>query len=176
MTDVLFGPKTPAPATYKEADLLAMLDARYGRTYANGPNEALRHVGAPHVRLDPGFSQRGQRIADYIAIDTWASSGYALHGHEVKVTRSDLLAELRQPEKAEAFARYCDYWWLVIPTKELLRPTDAIPETWGVMVVVAGSKLRVLRSARRCIPEPMPPSLVASFARSVAHARMRAAQ
>ncbi len=151
----------------READLLAGLAVRYGRLSTNGTSTTLRYVGAPHVRLHPGAMGPG-RVADFLAVDTWQSSGYALHGHEVKVTRSDWLAELRQPDKAEAFRRYCSRWWLVVPTLDIVR--DDLPDGWGLMLAWR-TRTRVVRPAPRLDPEPVPGHLLASFARAVASHR-----
>lgn len=154
----------------RERDMLDRLAARYGKLYSNGPWSGLRHVGARHVRLHPGFGP--QRIADYLAVDTWRSSGYAIHGHEVKVSRSDWLAELADPGKAEAIARYCTYWWLVVSDRSIVR--DDLPDGWGLMVA-RGAGLAAIVQPRKRTPEPAPPHLVASFARAIAHADLRSA-
>lgn len=49
----------------------------------------------------------GGRYADVVAVNLWSSRGYAIHGFELKVSRSDWLRELKQPEKAEPIFRYC---------------------------------------------------------------------
>src|SRR3546814_12197781 len=76
---------------------------RYGNGY--------RWAYAEHVKSETGFAiHKKLRVADAIAIDCWTSKGQEIHGHEVKVSRSDWLAELRDPDKAEAFRPYVNRW------------------------------------------------------------------
>ena len=142
-----------------------MLD-RLRERYSADPGNGSRYVYAEHVRSKLGFADRSAalRTADFIAADKWPSS-MALHGHEVKVSRSDWLVELRDPDKAEAFRRYMHYWWLVVPRADIVR--DDLPEGWGLMVLSNG-RLRVKKSAPRLDPEPLPLDMAISFAYAAA--------
>lgn len=71
----------------------------------------------------------GTRYADAVAINLWSSRGHAIHGFEIKVSRSDWLRELKNPEKAEPVYRYCDHWW-VVTTKDVIKPGE-LPTNWG---------------------------------------------
>lgn len=73
-----------------------------------------------------------RRYADAVAMNLWPSRGLALHGFEVKVSKSDWKNELNQPAKAEAVAKYCDFWWVVAP-EGIVSPVD-LPAPWGLMV------------------------------------------
>lgn len=141
-----------------EREMLDLLHARYGAQYGNG----IRYVCAEHVRNKAGFD--ATRTADFIAMDVWPSSGLLVHGHEVKVTRSDWLRELADPGKADAFMRYVDRWWLVVPHQRVVR--DDLPAGWGLLVRRNG-RLAVARPAPPLAPEPMPRSLLAPLLRSV---------
>lgn len=141
-----------------ERDILDQLHRRYGRTTMG----ARRYAVAEHVRNRP-FDP--VRIADFIAVDNWKTGGYALHGHEVKVSRSDWLTELRAPEKAEVFKRHMDYWWLVVSDRSIVRPGE-LPTGWGLLIS-CGPYLQVSHPAPRLEPEPMPRELLVSLARSV---------
>jgi hypothetical protein len=110
-----------------EAEMIRLLGQRYNVDAGNGP----RYVGAPHVRSHAGFDAR--RTCDYVAMDMWPSKGLALHGHEVKVSRSDWLRELKDPSKSAEFMQHCDYWWLVCP-RGVAQP-DELPQGWGMLVV-----------------------------------------
>ena len=158
-------PPPPPPPNVREADVIAALKRRYGKISVNGDSRTLRFVGAPHVRLHPGAYGPG-RVVDYLAVDTWRSSRYALHGHEVKVSRSDWLTELRDPDKADAFRRYCRRWWLVVPDTSIVR--DDLPDGWGLMVLGPRGGVRVAQPAPQLDPEPIPGHLLASFARAIA--------
>lgn len=131
MSDTLFDVTTPTEDTpapkMTERQLLDALHAKLD-SEAQG-NGGHRWIIAEHVRSSAGFDAR--RTADALAIDTWPSKGLELHGFEVKCSRSDWLAELRQPDKAETFRRFCDRWWLVTSDRSIVR--DDLPGGWGHM-------------------------------------------
>lgn len=144
----------------REHHMLRLLTERYMAVHGNG----IRYVAASHVRSHAGFDAR--RTADFIAMDLWPSKGLALHGHEVKVSRSDWLTELKDPEKAMEFIPYMDYWWLVVSDAKIVRPGE-LPDGWGLMAK-NGTGLIVKRQAPRRTTEPMPKTMMAAFLRAVA--------
>jgi len=153
-----------------ERDMLDRLNVRYAKCNGNG----IRYTRAEHVKVTAGHDSR--RICDYMAIDLWTGygrdAGPKLHGHEVKVSRSDWLTELRDPDKAESFARYCDYWWLVVSDRNIVRPGE-LPAGWGLMVAY-GRTVRVITPAtRRENPEPMPRHLQGTLTRAVTKTTLR---
>ncbi len=85
------------------------------------------HEVAFEVRDGAGFNAR--RSADAIIMGCWPSRGLDLTGVEIKASRGDWLKELRQPDKAEAIAQYCDRWVIAAP-KGLIK-TDEVPAGWG---------------------------------------------
>ena len=147
MTFKLADPPQPVPTRETERTMLDRLRVRYGRTYKNGPYVGRQFVIAEHVATKPG-AWGGDRIADAIVLDTWGvphtelteserlnarwGERQSIHGFEVKVSRSDWLTELRDPEKAEAWARYCHYFWLVAADRSIVR--DDLPDGWGLLV------------------------------------------
>lgn len=153
-----------------ERTMLDRLNTRYGTANYNG----FRYARAEHVKLTAGFDTR--RICDYMALDLWpggygdSATGPTLHGHEVKVSRADWLTELRNPEKAESFARFCDYWWLVVADKSIVR--NDLPAGWGLMVA-SGSSLRAIVRPERRYPEPLARHQQATFARAVTKTTLR---
>lgn len=112
----------------------------------------------------PDQTGRARRYADAIAMNLWRSRGFVIHGFEIKSARADLLNEIKKPKKADAIAKFCDYWWLVIGHKSLIKETDIIPKPWGIMVP-HGSGLRIVKKAEHL--EPVPPNIgfVASLMR-----------
>jgi hypothetical protein len=159
-----------AAARETERTMLDRLNVRYSKHNGNG----IRYTRAEHVKVTAGWDSR--RVCDYMALDLYAGYGVQrgpyLHGHEVKVSRSDWLTELKDPEKAESFARYCDFWWLVIADKAMVKPGE-LPDGWGLMVP-HGPSLRVVTSAtRRAVVEPMPRDLQATFSRAVTKTTVR---
>lgn len=154
-----------------ERDMLDRLNTRYAKYNGNG----IRYSRAEHVKVSAGFDAR--RICDYMALDLWPggygpTSGPKLHGHEVKVSRSDWLTELRDPEKAEAFRRYCDYWWLVVSDADIVKPGE-LPPGWGLMVA-RGTALRVAIGAPlNAGVEQMPRHVQATLTRAVTKTTLR---
>jgi len=117
---------TPAPKLNAK-DMIEMLRRHYlpeGRP-AGG-------VFAPEI-----MSPDGRRKADLIWQSVTKAGEYRLVGHEVKVSRSDVIAEIQDPTKAEAWMQFCDQWWLVVSDPEMLKGLE-IPETWGIMAPPSG--------------------------------------
>lgn len=151
---------------YTERQMLDLLNLRYA---AVSPGNGARFARAEHVRSHAGFD--ATRTADYVAMDLWPSKGLPLHGHEVKVSRSDWLTELKHPEKAEQFKQFMDYWWLVVSDPGIVR--DDLPPGWGLMVR-KGLRLQVVRSAPRLSPALIPRTFLACLLRAVATTSGRA--
>jgi hypothetical protein len=151
---------------FTERDVLDLLLARYGVRYGNGE----RYAVAEHVRSGAGFDAK--RTADFVAMDLWPSKGLCLHGHEVKVSRSDWLVELKQPEKSAEFIPFMDYWWLVVSDKEIVHDGE-LPAGWGLLAP-RGDQLVVVRSARRVPAQPLSRTRMAALVRAVAKTARRA--
>lgn len=132
-----------------------------------------KHFEPPHfvylrqVRNGTGYSRRTTRTADAIAMGTWPSRGVYLHGVEIKVSHSDFLAELKNPEKAEEIAQYCHFWWLAISHPKVA-PLNEVPINWGVLCVSEDSeKMEVLRDATKKDATRPDHSLIAALLRRV---------
>ena len=158
MTEALFDDERE-PVRYTEPDLLGMLRDRHSVRAGNGPRWAF----ATHVRDQAGFN--ALRTLDAVAMDTWPSSGLALHGYEVKCSRSDWLRELAQPWKAAAFTRWVDYFWVVAPPGVV---KDDLPAGWGLLEVRRRGLVAVVK-AQRLAPEPLDRSFVAALLRAACH-------
>lgn len=99
-----------------------------------------------------GLNQR--RWADAVAMNMYPSRGLEIHGFEIKVSRSDWLRELKQPEKSSTVQQYCDRWWIVAP-KDIIKPGE-LPPTWGhydvtpggIRQIVAAPKLDAIPTTR----------------------------
>lgn len=162
----LFGvetPEPPVPPRVTERDVLDALRRRFTHRGGNGE----RYVLAEHVRDHGAWASR---TADLIVRDLWESAGVALHGFEVKVSRADWLAELRDPTKADRFRRHCDYWWLAVHDASIVH--DDLPDGWG-LIVMSGNTMRARVQAPRLTPEPMDPIMRASLDRSIAKTARR---
>lgn len=160
-----------------ERDVLDLLQQRYTVDRGNGP----RYVFAEHVKSLAGHAPGKphgvpvMRCADFIAMDLYPANGLALHGHEVKVSRSDWLAEMRQPEEADAFRPYMDHWSLVVADRAIVRSGE-LPPFWGLMAPGADGRLRVYQGAPRAIPEPLPRTMLAALLRSTVRTAVRNAE
>jgi hypothetical protein len=163
-------PEPPEPVVrLTERDMLDLLHQRFGGTSYNGGVEAHRYVRAEHVRAESGFDRR---TADFIAVDTWASSGHPVHGVEVKVSRSDWLREMKDPWKAQEFVPFMTYWWLAVADKAIVRDGE-LPDGWGLLAPRRGA-LFAIRTAPKRDAEPLTPARMAALLRAVdktAHAR-----
>lgn len=155
---------------FTEAGMIELLRRRY--TKARPGSDTDRYVRAQHARLPAVGGWRGghaERVADYVVWDTYGQA--QLIGQEIKVSRADWLSELRSPEKAEAWRRYCHQWYLVVPDESIVR--GDLPEGWGLMVPDSTGKLRIRVRSEVMSPEPMTPGGQAYLARAVARtARM----
>jgi len=110
-----------------------------------------RKYALPHhlllweFRNNTGFDTT--RSADALAVSLYRSQGQTVTGFEIKRSRSDLLSELRQPEKAEAVGKFCDFFFLVTPDKSIAS-VEEIPAPWG-WLCLRGPRLKVLKKAER---------------------------
>jgi hypothetical protein len=118
------------------------------------------------VRNNTGNSA-AVRTADAIALSLWPSRGLVLNGFEFKAYRGDWKREKDNPQKAEAIAQFCDYWWLVV-TQDSVAPVEEIPETWGLLAPDAGGdKLVVVKPAVKMKPLPWSRAFMAAVLRNV---------
>lgn len=149
-------------ARVTERDMLDLLLARY--TDVRRGTIADRWTRAEHVASTLCRSEK-RRVADFIAADKYPGdprgTRLAFHGHEVKVSRSDWLTELKDPTKAEVFKRYMHHWWLAVPDASIVKPGE-LPDGWGLLVA-SGGKLRAKVKAPRLTPESLPTDLAMSL-------------
>lgn len=117
------------------------------------------------VRNQTGYGESdGIRTADGIAMSLWPSAGMDLIGFEIKVSRSDFISELKNPEKSNVIAKFCDHWYIVAP-KEMIK-TEELPSNWG-LIEPYGSGLKIKRSVKNLKPEPITKGFLASIFRSL---------
>ena len=121
-----------------------------------GIHEALiRKFPAPEwaifFEVANGLGLSDRRYADAIAMSLFPSRGLDVNGFEVKTDRGDWLRELKAPQKADAIASYCDFWWLVT-SNDKIAPKDEVPKTWGLLVLKDGD-LRQVKRAERMKPK-----------------------
>jgi len=117
---------------------------------------------ATFYEVAEGTGAAGGRYADAIAMNLWPSRGCELHGFEVKVSRSDWLNELKQPDKSAPIQRFTDRWWIVTPP-DIIRDGE-LPPTWG-HYIVKGNGLNVARMAPALPRENWHPHFLAAVLR-----------
>jgi hypothetical protein len=134
----------------KTHELMALLRARYPT------GEYAFFTEVPN-----GTGSGCSRHADALAMSLWPSRGLSLYGFELKASRTDWLKELKNPEKAESIARYCDFWFLVAGSKEIVQAGE-LPPTWGLLVP-HGDKLKVAVEAKPMEPEELTRKFIAAL-------------
>lgn len=147
------------PRQLTAADILAVLECRYA------PPE---WVFFRELRLGTGYGgkhNKWERRLDAWAINCYPSKGLLRVAFEVKITRSDFLAELKQPEKRQQGMEVSNLFYFVTP-KGLVRSRDELPTECGLIEVVDGvCRQRWSPWSRDCPPPPW--RFVASLARRV---------
>jgi hypothetical protein len=136
-------------------DLLNRLQARYAP-----PGWAF----FPEFRSATGAGN--ERYADAIAVSVFPSRGLEIYGFEIKVSKSDLKAELNDARKADAIGKFCSHWYLVISDEKLLEGLE-IPTKWGILKPRGDSLHLHKKSERNAKPAQPTIELVASLARRV---------
>jgi hypothetical protein len=128
--------------------------------------ELLEHkYSLPHfillweLRDATGFDSSG--AADAVAVSLYATRGRAIHGIEIKASRSDWLAEVKRPDKAERIGRFCDYFFLAADNDSVAK-LEEIPPEWG-FIVRRGAKLKIVRAAQKLQARPLDREIFTSF-------------
>lgn len=145
----------PIKLGLKTGEVLARLRDRY---------KAPEYAFFTEICRGTGYN-RGER-ADGLAIGLWPSRGMYVTGFEIKVSRSDWLAEKRNPKKAETIAAYCDFWFLVVGDMSVITRLDEVPENWGVMAP-HGRGLTVVKEPVKLESRPLDKDFVVALARDV---------
>lgn len=125
------------PTSRTEKDMIELLRGHYLPPKRPAGGIFAARIGSPD----------GTRQADVIWMPTTRAGGYGLHGHEIKVTRSDVLVELSDATKSDPWAQYCRYWWLVVADPSLIDGLS-IPPSWGIMAPPSGRRRRSMTIVR----------------------------
>ena len=129
------------------ADLMARLQRHYIK-----PSDPLPGgIFVPEV----GFNGGGTSRCDAIYVGFTGSSRRQMIGHEVKASRSDWLAELAKPGKADAWADQCHQWWIVAAPG--IVKLNELPDAWGLMEPGPTTRTKLLvRRPAQTYPERVP--------------------
>jgi len=151
------------------------------RKYYLGKNDYLLFE---EVKRSSGYI-KPERFADAIVVSMFPSNGIGLMGFEIKTTREDLLSELRDLSKAEAFKQFCDYWILIVPSQyrhgEILKGRIKVPDDWGIWEWFnyedseyedGENGFHVKRKPKQLYPKPVDRYFLASLLRQPATNRM----
>jgi len=122
------------------------------------------------VRDSTGWE--GNRTADCLAMATWPSRGCSLYGFEIKASRTDVLKELKSPQKADGVKKFCDRWYLVLSNSDLIKASE-VPKAWG-LIVPHGTGLKISKEAPASKPKRWPREFVASMLRNSAQSQSAA--
>ncbi|MCH9637780.1 MAG: hypothetical protein K0U16_07550 [Gammaproteobacteria bacterium] len=136
--------------------------------------DALRNrFPPPEWALFPGVSngtgRNADRWADAVAMNLWPSRGLEILGFEVKVSRGDMLRELKKPQKAEVVARHCDKWFIAVGSKSIVKPEE-LPRSWGLLVPTGSAKgqtMKIVKDALSLRKKTADPKVSRSFCAAV---------
>lgn len=84
---------------------------------------------AEEVGNATGLEQK--RRLDMVVVDCFRSSGYSIHGFEIKVSKADLRRELQDSSKHNIFFPSIDYFSLAAPADVV--DVDIVPKSWGTV-------------------------------------------
>ena len=147
---------------HTERSVLDALHRRY--CVPGGPGRPQRYVVAEKV---PDHPWSPRRIIDAVVVDTWPgsfyqveSTGYGLHGIEVKVSVSDLRRELADLSKSGEFIEDVGADGAergILSHYSILAPADVLqgwrglglPEGWGVLALRPDGSIRAARAPQR---------------------------
>jgi hypothetical protein len=118
------------------------------------------YVYMAEVRSATGFA-RDITYADGLALSLYPSKGYDVHGFEIKISRNDVLKELKSLRKSENIQRFCSRWWLVVGDKSIINIAE-LPPYWGLLIPY-GSGLRQVKAAPLQKAEIITPDFLASL-------------
>lgn len=134
------------------------------RRYATEQGWLLFHEVANRTGFASGY-------ADAMALSVWPSRGIELHGFEIKHSRSDLLTELKDENKAAKFMKFCHHWWLVVSNAKFADGVE-VPKTWGILAPRNGALYQV-RAAPELEAEAWTPEFIASLMRRFHEAHVK---
>lgn len=147
----LFG-EGETPATEQEPEVTPLIAGEAGVSYATGPDHAWV-MACPDV-----FSIRHSSVEAYLEPVV----------HEIKVSRADLLGDLKKPAKRAAYLDMAGACWYVLGNDARGRPIggpEDVPPECGVLCLQDGA-LVVAREAPRRAVERLPFHVWMALARS----------
>ncbi len=132
-------------------------------------------LAARHPREEWVFAFEVPQICSYdiqwidaFACSVYPSKGYPRVAYELKVSRSDWLAELRNPEKRAPFVALSNQFWFVI-AEGIGSRDDMPPDTadCGLLEIMSSGKIHVRKRAPKRDVGEMPTSFAMAMMRTV---------
>jgi len=112
----------------------------------------------------PDHVGQRNRYLDFMVINLWASRGYSIIGIERKSNRGDWLKEMKTPAKQETHFRHCNYFYLLTDNENVAK-LEEIPDTWGWYHINPNGTLKVMKTAPKLTPIPIPVALMCGMLR-----------
>lgn len=111
-----------------------------------------------------GTGAHARRHMDAVVMELWPSRGLTLHAIEIKVSKSDLKRELRDGQKAEEIAQYCDFMSIAAPLG-MVKVSD-LPSAWGLIEMDRAENLRTTREPKKTKSRAVDRSFMAAMIRA----------
>lgn len=150
---------TEETVKFKAEDLVRMLRDKYKNPNAYG---GVDYVVLEQVPNGTGFAQ-AYRWIDAVLFSLIPSKGLYRSAYEIKVSRSDLIRELQNPEKHRWCQEYFHEFWFVCP-KEIVQDGE-IPNGIGLMCP-HGDKLVIKKHCARNDNPKLDDQILAAFMRA----------
>jgi hypothetical protein len=105
----------------------------------------------------------GRRRLDVVAVNMWAQRSHRIIGVEVKVSRADFRAEVRNWDKNDEWNTVVDQFYIAAPKG--IVPVDELPQGWGLLELVGrgAGMLRMKVRARTEMTAHLPREVAARF-------------
>lgn len=124
-------------------------------------------MAAPH--MPPELLGCGAQRIDFFAMHTYPSKGFERVAYEVKVSRGDLLRELKDETKSLPCRVLADRFCLAVPVGLVKR--KELPDGWGLVEIRADGTARTTVRGEVRDPGPLPMPFAAAFLRAASDQR-----
>lgn len=114
---------------------------------------------------------RWEQRVDAWALNCYPSKKFVRIAYEIKVSHSDFIKEIQDPDKRKAALEISDYFYFVAP-RGLIAPME-VPKGCGLLVIYEDGRSEVLKKAPRNEAPRLDWRLVASLTRNISQARRK---
>lgn len=104
------------------------------------------------LRTGTGYGESCEQSIDVWTMSAWPSHNYERIAYEIKVSRSDFLREIKQPNKRALALLYSNKFYFVAP-QGILKPADMPPEA-GLVEIQEGRAFVTVSAPWRDTPPP----------------------